>query len=210
MLELEAFVEACRRLVGEPHAPKRALELMREAMASPDEVSRAVAAPAPKTGALDAPLFRSEALTILDVTLKPGMLSIPHDHGMWAVIGIYEGEEANTFYRRGAAGLEEANRRTIHTGEAILIGDDVVHAIENPLGAVTRGLHVYGGDLIAAPRSMWNPTTGAEHPYDIPQFYAWSRELAQMRKAKAHPSPHRGEGGPSRSDGGRGAEPHAP
>jgi predicted metal-dependent enzyme (double-stranded beta helix superfamily) len=125
---------------------------------------------------------------VLNVALKPGILSIPHDHAMWAVIGIYQGEEVNTFYRRGGAGLEEANRHTIATGEAILLGDNVIHAIENPLKTDTRGLHVYGGDLLGAARSMWDPFTLAEHPYDIPKFTLWGRDLARSRKAAAAPA----------------------
>ena len=185
MFDLEAFIDECRRLAGEAHAPKHVLELMRAAMAQPQAVAEAVAPQGPGVGALDAPLFRSPELTVLNVALRPGAITIPHDHRMWAVIGIYEGEEANTFYRRSGSGLEEANRRTIHAGEAILLGEDVVHAIENPLGAQTLGLHVYGGDLLAAPRSMWDPKEGREHPYDVPRFYGWCRDLAQSRTAGA-------------------------
>lgn len=31
----------------------------------------------------------------------------PHDHRMWAVMGIYGGGEHNTFYRRAKQGLEQ-------------------------------------------------------------------------------------------------------
>ena len=185
MFDLSRFIEDCRGLAGDAHAPKRVLELMRAAVADPDAVAAAVAPLAAGAGALDEPLYRSAELTVLNVTLKPGMLSIPHDHHMWAVIGIYGGEEANTFYRRGEHGLEEANHRTVRTGEAMLVGADVVHAIENPLEQPTLGLHVYGGDLLGAARSMWSPHTGEEHPYDIPQFYRWCRDLAQTRRAAA-------------------------
>jgi predicted metal-dependent enzyme (double-stranded beta helix superfamily) len=183
MFDLEAFVAACQKLVREPHAPKLALELMREAVADGAAVAKAVTPLDGRANALDAPLFRSDELTILNATLRPGFVSIPHDHGMWAVIGIYDGEEANTFYRRAAGGLEESNRRTVRAGEAILLGADVIHAIENPLATQTFGLHVYGGDLVAAKRSMWDPTEGREHAYDIAQFFRWSGELARSHKA---------------------------
>jgi hypothetical protein len=183
MFDLEAFVEACQRLVREPHAPKHALELMRAAVADGPAVAKAVTPLDGRANALDAPLFRSPELTILNATLRPGFVSIPHDHGMWAVIGIYDGEEANSFYRRAGEGLEESNHRTIHAGEAIILGEDVIHAIENPLARPTLGLHVYGGDLVAAKRSMWDPDEGREHAYDIPQFFRWSGELARSRKA---------------------------
>jgi predicted metal-dependent enzyme (double-stranded beta helix superfamily) len=185
MFDLDAFVDSCRRAVRGPHAPKRVLELMREAVADADAVKRAVPPLGPKVGVLDEPIFRSSELTVLNVALRPGGLSIPHNHGMWAVIGIYQGKEANTFFRRSETGLQEANRRTVEAGEAMLLGADVLHAIENPLDSATLGLHVYGGDLLGAERSMWSPETGEEHPYDVPQFYRWSRDLALARRAAA-------------------------
>jgi predicted metal-dependent enzyme (double-stranded beta helix superfamily) len=183
MFDLEAFVAACQRLVREPHAPRLALELMRETLADTAAVATGVTPLDGRANALDAPLFHSAELTILNATLRPGFVSIPHDHGMWAVIGIYAGEEANTFYRRAGDGIEPSNHRTIHAGEAIILGEEVIHAIENPLATPTLGLHVYGGDLVAGRRSMWDPDAGAEHPYDIPQFFRWSGELARSRKA---------------------------
>ena len=183
MFDLDGFVEDCRRLARGPHAPKQVLDLMREALADLEAIRQAVPALAPKVGVLDAPLFRSAELTVLNASLRPRVLSIPHDHRMWAVIGIYDGEEDNTFFRRAERGLEEANRRKVVAGEAILLGADVVHAIENPLDRPTLGLHVYGGDLLGAERSMWSPHTGEEHPYDVPQFYRWSRDLAESRRA---------------------------
>jgi len=185
MFDLDEFVEACRRAVGGPHAPKQVLDLMRAAVADAQAVKQATPLLGPKVSVLDAPIFRSSEMTVLNVALRPGGLSIPHDHRMWAVIGIYQGREANTFFRRSERGLEAVNHRAVEAGEAILLGADVVHAIENPLDQPTLGLHVYGGDLLAAERSMWSPETGEEHPYDIPRFNLWSRDLALARRAAA-------------------------
>lgn len=190
--DLDAFVADCRRLAAGPHAPARVLERMREAIADPAGIAAAVAPLAAGVGALDAPLFRSDDLTVLNVTLAPGLMTIPHDHAMWAVVGIYQGEEVNTFYRPAADGegagasdgaLAESNHRSVPAGEAILLGEAVVHAIHNPLPSPTLGLHVYGGDLLGASRRMWDPGLAGAHAYDIPQFYRWSRELALSRRA---------------------------
>jgi len=182
MFDLDGFVDECRRIMGDDHAPKKVLDLMRAALADPEAIKAAVTPLADRVGALDAPIFSSPEMTVLNVALRPGMLTIPHDHRMWAVIGIYQGEEANTFYRRAGGKLEEANRRTVTCGEAMLLGADVVHAIHNPGATPTLGLHVYGGDLLGDPRSMWSPHEGDEHPYDIPQFYRWNRDLALQRR----------------------------
>jgi predicted metal-dependent enzyme (double-stranded beta helix superfamily) len=73
-------------------------------------------------------------------------------------------------------------RRAIRAGEAVLLGPEVIHAIQNPLAASTLGLHVYGGDLATATRSMWHPLSRAELPYDTPQFFRWCAELASAAR----------------------------
>jgi predicted metal-dependent enzyme (double-stranded beta helix superfamily) len=187
MFDFEGFIEDCRRLVAEPPAARRVVVRRRAATADPSALTAAVPLLPDGAGTFDAPLWRSPELTILNVTLNPGSLSAPHDHGMWAVIGIYAGAETNIFYRSAPDGRPtEANRRTVPAGDAILLSEDVLHAVANEGAAPTRGLHVYGGDLLAAPRRMWNPTTGAQAPYDIPQFMQWGRELAEARRA-SHP-----------------------
>jgi predicted metal-dependent enzyme (double-stranded beta helix superfamily) len=183
MFDLQGFIDSCRRVVSEPHGARLVLDLMREALKDPQALKAAITPLEGKVGALDAPLYRDDQMVVLNVALRPGFLTIPHDHRIWAVIGIYEGQENNTFYRRAGPGLEQANQRDVAAGEAMLLGADVIHAIENPLTVPTLGLHVYGGDLLAATRSMWNPHTGEETPYDVPTFYQWSKERARMAPA---------------------------
>jgi predicted metal-dependent enzyme (double-stranded beta helix superfamily) len=50
-------------------------------------------------------LFNSSVLTVLNVVWAPRMSIYPHDHRMWAVIGIYGGAEGNTLFRRSPQGL---------------------------------------------------------------------------------------------------------
>jgi predicted metal-dependent enzyme (double-stranded beta helix superfamily) len=93
----------------------------------------------------------------------------PHDHRMWAAIGIYAGQEDNAFYRRdpGQPTLTESGGRCLSVGDAIVLGDDAVHAVRNPGGQLTGAIHVYGGDFVAQPRSQWGPGPRDERPYDI-------------------------------------------
>jgi predicted metal-dependent enzyme (double-stranded beta helix superfamily) len=185
MFDLAAFIAACLEVGGTRHGPAQILGLMREAVRDPDGLKSALPAQAPGTSFLDAaPLHRSESLTVLSVGLEPGAVTVPHDYSTWAVIGIYEGREENTFYRRAADGLEETNHRDIAAGEAILLGAEVIHAIHNPLASSTLGLHVYGGDLFGRPRSMWS-LAGVETAYDTPGFIAWNKALARARREGA-------------------------
>jgi uncharacterized protein YjbI with pentapeptide repeats len=51
----------------------------------------------------DAHLYHASDLTILNVVWAPRMTIMPHNHQMWAVIGIYTGREDNIFWRRAGA-----------------------------------------------------------------------------------------------------------
>jgi predicted metal-dependent enzyme (double-stranded beta helix superfamily) len=51
--------------------------------------------------------------------------------------------------------------------DTLLLGDDTIHAICNPLArGSTAAIHVYGGDLVSAERSMWTRPDYSEQPYD--------------------------------------------
>jgi predicted metal-dependent enzyme (double-stranded beta helix superfamily) len=183
MFDLQEFIVSCKQFVGAPDGARRVLDLMRSVVGDAEEIKSAVVPGESQRAIRDLTLFRSSELFVLNAAVYPHFKSPPHDHRMWAVIGIYEGQENNTFYRRSGEGVEEINRREIRAGEAILLGPEVIHAIENPLGSSTLGLHVYGGDIFAATRSMWHPRTGEELPYDVPQFFKWCKELAEAPRA---------------------------
>jgi predicted metal-dependent enzyme (double-stranded beta helix superfamily) len=182
MFDLQDFVDRCKQCAGSPHRAKQILLLMRSAVKDAGSIKQAIAPADPRAPLTDAQLFRSDDLLIFNATVPPHFVSPSHDHRMWAVIGIYEGQETNVFSRRSPTGLEEVNRREVPAGEAILLGPEVVHRVANPLDSITLGLHVYGGDLFAAERSMWNPYTGEELRYDVPQFSKWCVELSRMSR----------------------------
>jgi len=164
MFDLDTFVADCRAALGDS-APEAAVrEIVERAVAQPMEVERVLGTPS--LGAVTA-LHRSPELTILNVVWAPGMTIYPHDHRMWAIIGLYGGREDNTFYRRTPEGLVVAGDKSLETRDAALLGKNVVHAVTNPLRRFTGAIHVYGGDFFATPRSEWTPDTLEERPYDF-------------------------------------------
>jgi predicted metal-dependent enzyme (double-stranded beta helix superfamily) len=104
---------------------------------------------------------------VLRVAWTPGMAINPHDHAMWAVIGLYGGREDNSFYRRAGGGLEPAGGREVPAGEVLVLGDDVIHSVANSRTELAVALHVYGGDFFEARRSEWDFETYTERPRDI-------------------------------------------
>ena len=96
---------------------------------------------------------------------------------MWAVIGVYEGQENNTFYRRSGESLELAGGKDLKTSDVLVLGEDAVHAIANPLDQTSYAIHVYGGDLPNAQRSMWNPFSLKEEPCAYEGLMRYARQL---------------------------------
>jgi predicted metal-dependent enzyme (double-stranded beta helix superfamily) len=117
-------------------------------------------------------LHLSDELTVVNVVAPRrrdyALPRRPHDHRMWAVIGIIDGQEDNEFFRRSDDAIIPSGERRVGAGEVLVLGSDVIHSVGNPSSdRVTRALHVYGGDLISAPRSMWNEPDWREEPYDF-------------------------------------------
>ncbi len=163
---IERFIESCKGAVAGADAEKHVRELVAEAVADRPALIAALAEPA---GAGLVILHRSPEMTILDFAWAPWMCFKPHDHRMWSVVGIYSGREDNVFWRRTPNAIEAAGARSLGAGDVTTLGRDVIHSVVNPIGKMTRAIHVYGGDFFAppAPRSEWDPETLAERPWDI-------------------------------------------
>lgn len=164
MFQKERFIEDCRAALreGDPRAAIR--ELVARAVSEPAGVVRALGEPA-RAGVET--IYRADDLTILNLCWGPGMQFKPHDHHMWAVIGIYGGREQNIFFRRSGNGLVRQGTKELDERSTTPLGESIIHAVTNPLERITAAIHVYGGDFFGAPRSEWDPKTFEEKPYDV-------------------------------------------
>lgn len=175
MFEIDRFVEECRAAISDDSAAAAVREVVARAVSQPGPVIDALGEP--REGGLHK-LYQSDDLTILNIVWAPLMSLIPHDHNMWAVVGIYSGREDNMFWRRRGQTVEAAGARALSTGEVTVLGPDIVHSVLNPIEKFTGALHVYGGDFFAPGRSEWDPETLTERPFDI--------EAARRRFADAN------------------------
>jgi len=171
MFELDQLVADCRAALKEDPSHKLVREVVERAVSNPSAVIRALGEP---QRAEMQTLYRADDLTILNVIWAPWMNLLPHNHQMWAVIGIYTGREDNIFWRRipGAPNgkLEAAGARALSEKDAVPLGRDIIHSVSNPLPRLTGALHVYGGDFFGVPRSEWNPETLLERPLEGEQM----------------------------------------
>jgi predicted metal-dependent enzyme (double-stranded beta helix superfamily) len=166
MFEIESFVESCRAALAQDAGGHRAVRaLLTRSVAEPGAVLAGLGEP--QRAGITA-LHRAADLTILNVVWAPRMTIMPHDHRMWAVIGVYTGGEDNIFWRRLPNGrVEAAGAQSLRTRDCAVLGKDIVHSVTNPLGRLTGAIHIYGGDFFAAERSEWDPETLSEARYDV-------------------------------------------
>jgi predicted metal-dependent enzyme (double-stranded beta helix superfamily) len=164
MFQTQQLIDDCCHALKESNTHAAVKEIIARAVAEPFQVLNALGEP--KLASIQT-LYRSDELTILNVLWGPGMYLYPHDHRMWAVIGIYGGREENSFYRRSESGLSEVGAKTLDTKDVVPLGESVIHAVTNPLEKITAAIHVYGGDFFGTPRSEWDPNTLEERPFDV-------------------------------------------
>jgi predicted metal-dependent enzyme (double-stranded beta helix superfamily) len=166
MFEPERFVSDCRTAFAQDPTHKTVREVLARAVSAPMAVLKGLGEP--KRAEIKE-LFHSKALTILNVVWAPGMMVMPHNHRMWAVIGIYTGREDNVFWRRvkGTQNkIEAAGAKALSAMDAEPLGADIIHSVINPIDKLTGAIHIYGGDFFAAERSEWDSLTLLEHCSD--------------------------------------------
>jgi predicted metal-dependent enzyme (double-stranded beta helix superfamily) len=152
---VDAVTEAVRGLVRDPERLERAL------------------GPEDRCGITV--LGSSPTLTIQRVVWPAGIRVPPHDHRMWAVVGVYRGREDNALFRRDGRGLARAGGQPVEQGDVFVLDADSIHAVANCTGTPCVALHVYGGDLDRTPRSTWTPD---ERPFDPDGMW---RAIARFR-----------------------------
>jgi predicted metal-dependent enzyme (double-stranded beta helix superfamily) len=162
LFDIDAFVAECQA-AGTASQPMLAIkEILDRAMTEPGALATAM------DGLGIGLLHRSSELTVANIVVPAGAPQTPpHDHRMWALVGIYAGQEDNHFFRRADGGLAESGGRSLHVSDTIAMGDDTIHAIRNPLAhSALAAIHVYGGELFGTERSMWTGPNHDEQPYD--------------------------------------------
>jgi predicted metal-dependent enzyme (double-stranded beta helix superfamily) len=160
MLDVEQFVAECRAGLADAEPRLAVADLLERTVNEPSPVEEAL----PARRAELTTLHHSPEMTVLKVVWAPGMSIWPHDHQMWAAIGIYAGQEDNTFFRCVDGSLEPRRTRELSTNQVVLLGDDAIHAVHNPLGTCTGAIHVYGGDFFNRVMSQWDPETLEPQP----------------------------------------------
>lgn len=166
MFDIEKFIDDCKVAVRDADARAAVKTLVERAVSDPQSLLAAIGEP--ERAGLNR-IHVADDLTILNIVWGPGMDLQPHNHEMWAVIGLYGGREDNTFWRRSERGLERRGTMTLEPRSVVALGRDAIHSVKNPLEQLTGALHIYGGDFFETPRREWDPQTLEEGAFSVPR-----------------------------------------
>ncbi len=162
-MEMDRFIEDCVEANRSDDPQGAVLEVLARAMSHPADLLTALGNP---TEAGITLLYRSESLTILNAAWTPQMNLMPHNHLMWANIGIYTGREDNILWHHSNNRIEAFEAKALFAGDVTALPADVIHSVTNPLPRFTGGIHIYGGDFFEITRSQWDPETLKREPSD--------------------------------------------
>jgi predicted metal-dependent enzyme (double-stranded beta helix superfamily) len=162
--DLDQFIADVKRARGEADAQHAVQEVLARAVADPSSVMRGLGEP--KAAGIHE-VYRAPDLTILNVVWAPLMILLPHEHRMWASIGIYSGREDNILWTRTGPRVEAHGAASLSEKEVFSLPEDAVHSVTNPIERLTGAIHIYGGDFFATPRNEWDAETLQEQPFDL-------------------------------------------
>ena len=160
--DLERFIDDVK--TARAQGQRAVEEVLRRAVSQPSAVLAGLGEP--KDAGIHT-LHRGSDLTILNVIWAPLMVLLPHNHNMWASIGIYTGREDNIMWQRDGDAIEAAGAAALSEKEVFGLPEDAIHSVTNPIGQLTGAIHIYGGDFFAAGRSEWDAKTLHERPFDL-------------------------------------------
>lgn len=188
MFRKDRFIEDCKSAVTEGQRAVR--ELVLEAVSDPKGIVTELGEPT-KAGVY--PLYQAEDLTVNNFIWAPCMTVLPHNHNMFAIIGVYGGREENVLWRRIDDGvddctgprIEAAGAESLGPGQVATLGWDIIHSVANPLTKFTATIQVYGGDFFnpPKPRSQWDHQTLVEQPWDMNRTRELFRQAELRYKA---------------------------
>jgi predicted metal-dependent enzyme (double-stranded beta helix superfamily) len=157
--------------------PEQVRDLLREALATPgDWIDPAYQQLGEGDYALY-PVYRAENghCSMLVVVLRPGTPLPVHNHGSWAVIGVYQGREHETWFRRvddgsvsGRAQLEVDQTFVNERGTVGVVPDGRIHTVEAMDAHQAVSIHIYGTDIVTQQRSEFDPKAGTERVFRPP------------------------------------------
>jgi len=183
-LEIRAIIDETQRVIRAVRSDAERVEALRpafarllktdgwlpEACAKPDEASRMGG------GIGQYALYRAEdgSLCLFSLVVPVGAETPVHDHLAWGIVGVYQGAQHETVYRRlddgrdaDRAALEVSKRQTLQRGEcyALLPPIDDIHFVKTISQVPSISIHLLANDTACVWRHRFDPASGTVTPF---------------------------------------------
>jgi len=162
--DVDRFVEDVRQARMDSDSQAAVEDVLNHALSQPNAVLAELGEP---TEAGIHTMYNDDNVTILNVIWAPLMVLSPHNHNMWASIGVYTGREDNIVWKRTGNVIEAAGAAALSEKEVFGLSEDAIHSVTNPIGQLTGAIHIYGGNFFVPGRSEWDAHTLRERPYNL-------------------------------------------
>jgi predicted metal-dependent enzyme (double-stranded beta helix superfamily) len=162
--DVDQFIDDVKRARQEKGSERAVQEVLARAVSEPRSILRGLGEPS-EAGIHT--LYKANDLTILNVVWAPLMVLLPHDHRMWAAIGIYTGREDNIIWQRKGPLVSASTAASLSERQVFPLPVDAIHSVVNPISRLTGAIHIYGGDFFDTPRSEWDAESLSERPFDL-------------------------------------------
>jgi len=136
-----------------------------------------------------------ERFSVVSFVWGPGQSTPVHDHTVWGMIGMMRGSEqcAEFGCKRIGGPLTTGETHAIQPGEVDRVSPSIgdVHKVSNALAdRPSISIHVYGGNIGAISRHVFDPATGAVKPFvsgysnaTVPNLWDRSEEVRARQAA---------------------------
>jgi predicted metal-dependent enzyme (double-stranded beta helix superfamily) len=110
-----------------------------------------------------------ERWSMVSFVWGPGQQTPIHDHRVWGLVGVLQGAELGTSFDRDASGrLVATGNERLDPGDVVAVSPTVgdIHRVANAFAdRVSISIHVYGGNIGAVRRAVYDAETGVEKPF---------------------------------------------
>ena len=170
---MQAFVADCEAITAKELSDEEAVAavepLLAKLIARPDCLADLGGEPFPKNS-FD--IHVSDRLAVQAVAWNPGTVTPTHNHTTWAVVGVLQGTERNTVYRRKDDGsvpwhveIEAQAPIEASVGKTVtMLPPNDIHSVTIS-GEPALAVHVYGANIHKAWRCSFDPETGEARPF---------------------------------------------
>ncbi|MDW8314514.1 MAG: cysteine dioxygenase [Rhodovarius sp.] len=191
LARLRQAIQAMTRLAEQEAGMERWFSegkaILADLIAHDDWLPAAFAAPGPTYRQYLLHCDPLERFSVVSFVWGPGQRTPVHNHLVWGLVGMLRGEEVSTTMHRDGPGrpLRPGQVDRLRPGEVIAVapGLEDMHMVENALpDAASISIHVYGGNIGAIRRHVFDPATGEARPfvsgYSLPIMpNLWDRSL---------------------------------